>query len=140
MGFVGLPLRLELLATKRSVWRVVEGYQYEGDDFTVEVPQLWVTDLTSIPWWLPFWRREGEHTPASVVHDVVYARGRVIRDDKEIDVSRSFADREVYLRAMEDLKTPAIRRRLLYLGVRIGGWWTWSRFRKKQALEDQGDP
>ena len=132
MSFVGLPLKLELLATKRSVWRVVESYRYEGKEFSVEVPALWVTDLTSIPWWLPFWRREGEHTPASVVHDVVYARGRVMRDKGEQKVARLFADRQVYLRAMEDLQTPRVRRRLLYLGVRIGGWWTWNRFSKKQ--------
>jgi len=135
MSFIGLPLRLEMLATRKAIWRVMSGYTYQGDGFSVEVPTAWVTDLTSIPWWIPFVKREGEHTPASVIHDVVYAKGKVMKGSHEVKVSRAFADKEVYLRAMEELKTPSLRRKVIYLGVWLGGCLAWRRYRKKQDLE-----
>ena len=71
MSFIGLPLRLEMLATRKAIWRVMSEYSYSVEGFSVKGPNAWIIDLTSIPWWIPFLRREGEHTPASVVHDVV---------------------------------------------------------------------
>ncbi len=80
-------------------------------------------------------RREGEQTPASVVHDVVYAKGRVAKGDKDENVDRLVADRDVYLRAMEELETPPFLRAVICAGVRIGGWRVWRRYRKKQLRE-----
>lgn len=136
MSFIGLPLRLEMLATRRAIWRVMSEYKYSRGGFSVKVPTAWVTDLTSIPWWIPFLRREGEHTPASVVHDVVYAKGTVMKGEKEVEVDRPFADKDVYLRAMEELNTPPLRRKVIYWGVRLGGWYSWGRYRRKQRLEE----
>ena len=47
MSFIGLPLRLEMLATRKATWRVMSAYTYKGDRFSVAVPAAWVTDLTS---------------------------------------------------------------------------------------------
>jgi hypothetical protein len=136
MSFIGLPLRLEMLATRKATWRVMSAYTYKGDEFSVAVPAAWVTDLTSIPWWIPFLRREGNHTPASVVHDVVYAKGTVTKDGQAEEVDRLFADKEVYFRAMEVRNTPPLRRNVIYWGVRLGGWYSWGRYRRKQRREE----
>ena len=136
MSFIGLPLRLEMLATRKAIWRVMSEYSYNGDGFSVKVPNAWITDLTSIPWWIPFVKREGEHTPASVVHDVVYAKGEVTKYGEAVEVDRLFADRDVYLRAMEVRNTPPLRRNVIYWGVRLGGWYSWGRYRRKQGREE----
>lgn len=135
MSFDGAPpMQLELLATRRAVWRVVSGFRYEAEDLSVGVPASWITDLTSIPWWIPFLAREGTHTPASVVHDVVYAKGRVMVGEEEVEVDRLFAD-QTYLRAMQELGTPPVRCWFIYRGVRLGGWRVWNKYRKKQRLD-----
>jgi len=140
----GLPLRLEMISrTPAHVehcqhkkipdnggphWELLREIRWEftlDDDIRLPfvVPAGWITDLTSIPWWVPFVHREGLHTPASVLHDFLYA--------KPGHRKRSAVD-ELYLYAMKDNGVRRITRMAIYRGVRLGGWKAWRRYRRKQ--------
>ncbi len=131
--FIGLPLSLDILPLARATWRVARALRFIEGPIIVRVPVGWVTDLTSIPFYLPI-RKEGLHTPASVIHDVLYAKAQVTYDmgdgsTVEQAISRKQAD-QIYRRAMRALSVAPWRIRLIYCGVRAGGWWAWRRYRK----------
>lgn len=91
----------------------------------IKVPALFVTDLGSIP--RVFWNVLPPIGPASlgfVVHDYLYATQTC---------SRAQAD-GVLLRAMKSTRTNWAARWLIYLGVRVGGWYAWSDDAKKYGL------
>ena len=67
---------------------------------------------------------------------MVYAKGTVTKDGQAEEVDRLFADKEVYFRAMEVRNTPPLRRNVIYWGVRLGGWYSWGRYRRKQRREE----
>lgn len=128
---------LDLLATKRATWRLRDPIRVTQQNTVVTVPAGWVTDLTSIPWWLPFRRREGTHTLASIVHDYLYAKGEVVSLDtighhhQTLSIYRVFAD-QFYRDVMVELGVGRYRRNLIYRGVRLGGWVPWNKYRRMQ--------
>lgn len=132
--FHGLPLILEYLPLKKATWKLTKPLEYEAKSFKCVVPTGWVTDLTSKPE-LFFWiKKEAEHTPASIVHDWCYAKGYVLSKSLQIKVpiSRRRADL-IYLQGMKELKVPMLRYWQIYLGVRLGGWRPWRRYRKRKG-------
>lgn len=89
------------------------------------VPAKFVTDMGSIP--RIFWNVLPPIGPASlgfVVHDYLYATQTC---------SRAAAD-GVLFRAMKATKTHWAAYWLIYLGVRIGGWYAWWQDAKKYNL------
>jgi hypothetical protein len=96
----------------------------EGSGNRVEVPAQFLTDFTSVPrpfWWLfPPWGRYGN---AAVVHDFCYWRHTGKRAEADA----------IFLEAMAVLGVGAITRHVLYLGVRLGGWWPWWRVGRAKA-------
>ena len=87
---------------------------YESDLIgLVEVPAGFSTDFASVPRLPVAYMLTGDTAhEAAVVHDFLYSTKRV---------SRSKAD-AVFLEAMETLGMSWWRRRLMWLGVRVGGW------------------
>lgn len=86
----------------------------------IVVPAKFVTDLASIPQLL--WNilpPIGSYDAAAVVHDYLYLHN---------GVTRAQAD-AVLNEAMTELEVDSWKRRLIYAGVRIGGWVPWGKYR-----------
>lgn len=126
------PLDLEFIDGK--FWRLTEVFDYRlgsaaGAEY-VRVPRSFVTDFASIPRGL--WNLlppTGGYGKAAVIHDWLYQK-RVVRPAGRL-CDRAEADR-VLLEGMEVLGVGRLTRRLIYAGVRAGGWATWNKYRKQE--------
>lgn len=118
-------------------WEVVTPFVYEvgaiGSGLVITVPAGFVTDFASIPrplWWL--WPPAGgSYDQAGALHDYLY---RV----QFANLERVVAD-AVLLEAMDVLGVPVLERRCIYLGVRLGGWVTYQRYRRLAAHTAERD-
>jgi hypothetical protein len=98
----------------RQLWLVMSDFVYQSDvaGVTITVPERFVTDFASVPR-IPFvYDKLGDiaQRPA-VIHDYLYSKGELPRD---------MADK-VLLEAMELTEISWVKRKLIYLGVRLGG-------------------
>lgn len=126
-------LKLEPLPDGRK-WKLVEEFVYylgtEDSGMFIKVPEGFVTDFASVPriFWifLPPWGRYGK---AAVLHDYMYQNTLFIR---------LLCD-SIFYEAMVVLKVPRWQRWLLYLGVRIGGWFPYRRYVKKRIEKNVND-
>lgn len=93
----------------------------------IEVPKGFVTDLDSIPRWLPvvYALFRGRTKAAAVVHDYLYQTHKVAFRE----VLRWEADHVIYEAAGAsgpDIEpVSVVSRSVLWSGVRIGGHWSW---------------
>jgi hypothetical protein len=86
----------------------------------VEVPAGFETDFASIPKFI--WSvlpQHGRYDRAAVVHDFLYRTG---------GVQRGQAD-DVFREAMIVCKVVDREQRIIYWGVRLGGWLPWRNYR-----------
>ena len=89
---------------------------------TISVPVGFTTDLASVPRGFRWLITGHSHTrKPAVVHDYLYAKGYTTR--KEADL--------LFRKGMRDTNTPAWKREAAYLGVRVGGWVSWNRYRHR---------
>lgn len=120
-------------------WELTRQFYYDvgflGSGYTITVPAGFVTDFASFPrfiwrglmWWLPGWVKYSKPSP---LHDYLYQMHgyRVPYDSSWIDVTRKKADC-IFLEAMGVAwrGRPSARwiARMLYIGVRLFGWWPW---------------
>jgi hypothetical protein len=108
---------------EKQYWITLNAFDYVIDDtWSIHVPEGYKTDFASVP--RPLWSLfppDGVYTQAAVLHDYIYGkRGKGLgREGK--DLSRSECDK-IFLRAMETLGVDLPTRRLIYRGVRLGGW------------------
>lgn len=105
---------------------------------TITVPAEFVTDLASIPQVL--WNilpPIGAYDAAAVVHDYLYTLGGFQRSlvmgvppplTWTEPVERAQAD-SILLEAMDVCQVVAWKKRLIYAGVRVGGWHAWNEHR-----------
>ena len=97
---------------------VVDPYIAEWDGGRVEVEAGFKHDLASIPRiFHAIIPKTGLHDGPSVIHDWCYVN---------LHVSRAWSDR-LFLRAMESAGTWWLRRHVMWLAVRAGGWVLWNR-------------
>jgi len=131
--FKGTPIKLEIIPIGKKIFRVAEPFEYHGRAFKILVPKGWVTDLTSKPQ-IFFWiKKEGAHTPASIIHDWMYAKGYILSEgDIQIPISRRTADR-IYNEAMKKLDVPRLRRKQIYWGIKLIGFASWNKYRHKDS-------
>lgn len=111
----------------RFILRVPLVYYSKSLNKTIVVPEGFVTDLASVP--VGLWNilpKQGPWDKAAVVHDYLYVMNGVTR--KEAD--------GVLLEAMQDLKVSAWQSRLIYMGVRVGGWLPWKNYREGRSNGD----
>ena len=90
----------------------------EDSEEYVRVPEGFVTDLASIPWfarWLI--PKVDRHCQAAVVHDFLYHSQQF---------SRAKSD-AIFLEAMEVLGVAKWKRLIMYKAVRLGGWAVWKK-------------
>jgi hypothetical protein len=96
---------------------------------TVIVPTGFKTDFASIPRGL--WNilpPVGKYDAGAVCHDLLYREGAF--NGRAIE--RGDADK-VLREAMEVCAVGRAQRRLIYAGLRVGGWLVWRRYRNSQG-------
>jgi hypothetical protein len=113
------PDSLDLRKHKGGFWRLITPFTYRSDLLgEIVVPEGFVTDLASVPWFARWYvSRDGNHTKSAVIHDYLYARAS---EADFPDTSRRTADR-VFLEAMRVCTLRPTLARVLYSAVRIGG-------------------
>jgi len=81
----------------------------------IQIPSAFTTDFNSVP--RPFWRLfpKTQYGPAAVVHDYLCNYGL----NMEPKIDRALADR-IFVEALEICGAPWWKRKIMYLGVRIG--------------------
>lgn len=119
-------------------WKVVEGFTYrlcqpDGVQF-VRIERGFITDFASFPLGIFMRSPGGKWDKAAVVHDCLYKTARVSVENKQEPriVTRGEAD-AIFLEAMEVAGVDWLRRRIIYAGVRVGGWRAWNQHRKAEA-------
>lgn len=115
------PLLLQEMDDK--TFKLLDVFDYESDKarMIIRVPKGFSTDFASVPRLGMIYAMLGNvaHQPA-VIHDWLYYAGTT---------SRAVAD-AVFLEAMEVIGLNWFQRRMIYLGVRVGGWVAWNGHRK----------
>jgi len=112
-------LRIELTPTmKPRQWLLTETI-YWGNTM---VPCGFITDLASIPVFLrPFFPHAGAKEFPACIHDYRYRN--TIGTRKEAD--------GIFLEVMLSNGVPKWKARLMYFGVRGGGWMSWAKSKRK---------
>ena len=104
----------------------------EGGD-TVVISAGYRTDLASVPR-VPgiYWRVGNRAILPAIVHDYLY-------EHDPHDWGRKVADR-IFWEAMADEKDPPwpTTRWAMYMGVRLGGWRAWQRYRRAERAASGG--
>jgi hypothetical protein len=119
------PFITQDLPGGEEVWSIVVGYFFRdkyGKKHHVE-PHT-ITDGASIPrilWPLVGHPRGTDIGQAAGLHDVLYREGVLPR--KRCD--------EILVEGMECLGASWMKRKLVYAGIRAGGWKAWNYYRKK---------
>lgn len=125
MSFIN-PIIVEFLPDGKRV-RIKKSFTYYTEEYKITIPEGFVCDGASIPrafWWLigsPF---TGRYRNAAFLHDYLYYTQMY---------SRKKADR-IFLEAMKILRVFWLRRRAMWLAVRIGGYWPWNK-RRDEILD-----
>lgn len=128
-------LRPHLVHVRGRTHRVTSiGVYLARDGRLFEIPVGFETDGASVPrllWWLypPF---GADYECAAVLHDNVYQHAEQFEGRDDGHLSRGEADalmREVM--QVDDFRPSG--RRVVYRGVRMGGWRTWRRYRNAAA-------
>lgn len=135
-NFVG-DLLIEYIDGKR--WKVLQGFTYrlvhaDGLQY-VHIPYGFITDFASFPLQTFMHSPGGKWDKAAIVHDVLYKTGVVSVDGGDPrPMTRGECD-DVLLEAMEVAGVDWFRRRIIYAGVRVGGWKAWNEHRKREREE-----
>tara|TARA_Y100000310_G_scaffold325691_2_gene389529 strand:- start:2007 stop:2372 length:366 start_codon:yes stop_codon:yes gene_type:complete len=105
-----------------NMFRVERAFVYKvGFEFSNEsvvVPEGFLTDFASVPWWAQWLiSKTGKYNQAAVLHDYMY-------DKLSWRYTKERAD-FIFYEAMKVLNVPVWRRELMFLGVQIGGKGRW---------------
>lgn len=113
-------------------WWLTDDLTYTHPTFgEIVVPEGTETDLDSVPR-LPFayWLTKNASVTAAIIHDWLYQQGKI--GDRPI--TRGDAD-GIMLDIMEDEGVSWWQRRMIWFGLRIGGWLAWNKHRAKDDQE-----
>jgi hypothetical protein len=122
------PLRVELI-DDGDTWQVLEPFDYDIGEVggeKIEVPEGTITDFGSVP--KPLWgliSPIGKATRGFVLHDYCY----------QVQIyTRSKCDK-ILLEALGVLGVSWLKRRAIYVGVRLGGWIPWNKHSRELKKE-----
>jgi hypothetical protein len=121
------PLEGEFLGNGRML-RLTEDFTFiTKDGETIEVPKGFITDFNSVPRGLwnvfPPW----EYPEAGVVHDWLY-RHPAGKSRGEVD--------SLHRQILDLLGAPWWKRQAAWSALRVGGRFSWSRYREQEAPSD----
>ena len=115
------PLLIPILFEGREVYQLVEEWSFVSMSERIAVPKGFICDGASIPRLLWMIRPpDGIHRAAAVAHDWLYAnKGFGVFTRKKCDL--------VFLDLLKAAGVSWLSRKLMYRGVRLGGWVAWSK-------------
>jgi hypothetical protein len=126
-------------------------FTYLGEQFRLRIPAKLRFDGASIPWLvkvLTGLERDGLHRPAWTLHDVVYKYGgrlplgmlQILIGEEWQDYptvwTRQDADK-LFGRVLRECGETRQTRRLMYRGVRVGGWLPWWQVKRRMRKEKE---
>ncbi|HWL54266.1 MAG TPA: DUF1353 domain-containing protein [Chthoniobacteraceae bacterium] len=118
----------------------------EGRIYRIVVPAGFICDGASVPrflWTLIGATPDGLNRAAALVHDFIYRNSGVLPNGSfweeapggrlialiDMPWTRVQADK-LFARILREAGVPRLRRRLMYRGVRLGGWMSWHKRKK----------
>lgn len=107
-------------------WMLTEDFVYfHAVEGMITVPEGTITDLDSVPR-LPFayMLTKNASVLGALVHDDLYQKGYIQGEN----ITRAEAD-GIFLDLMEEEGVSWWQRRMIWLGVRLGGWIPWNKHR-----------
>ncbi len=100
-----------------GTWKLLSPFVARIDGEPYVVPEGFVTDLDSVPRIpLTYWLVKNRAIQSAVLHDYLYS----------VQLPRKWAD-EVMLEAMKEEGVNPFIRKLIWAGVRAGGWYAYER-------------
>lgn len=134
------PLRIEQDPNDRRFWfsSIVLRFHvgHEDSDEIITIPAGSRSDLQSIPplVWPIFGHPLDEYAVTGFFHDELYKH-----PDNGVDAPRTRKRCDaIYLEMNIVLGCPWWKRTGKYLGIRLGGWWGWNRYRKADRNREEG--
>lgn len=103
-------------------FQVLKMFYFIVDTIQGIIPVGFWTDLASTGIFSPL----NKTMLPAILHDYLYATQKL--DNKKI--KRKLADK-IFLSAMKTTKVSLWKRNMYYYGVRVGGWKTWNKYKKK---------
>lgn len=117
----GNPPELTLIPTRNLLFRLECDVIYKSDIYgEFKTPKKFVTDLASIPRFLPLSLQSGDAAPAAIIHDGRYAFQ---------DCSKEVADKLLREAALS-LGVPKWKANMFYWAVRLFGSAAWKKCAK----------
>ena len=112
---------------------LLEALSYTTQDgWRIEVPVGFVTDYASIPralaWLIPL---RGKYNRPAIVHDYLYQRAP-LDEVRGTRCTQARAD-HILREACENVDDRFTQRWAIYLGLRLGGWVAWRRYRRAES-------
>ena len=103
------------------------------------IPKYYVTDGASVPrlaWSLTGIRPDGLNRAAALIHDIIYDfKGElpegvhfVLKKGEYVEANYKWTRKEtdrICCRLLRQAGVSKVKRRMAYIGVRIGGWFSW---------------
>ena len=97
-----------------------------GLPIKIEVPEGFVTDLASLPWFTSaLFKKLGRHQRAAVLHDYLY---------RKKTFAKRYSDQQFNM-AMQQDGVVKWRRKLIMAGLAVGGWVGWSKNKVIEIIE-----
>lgn len=116
-----IPVNVEILPTRNLVFRLNAPITHKSKYGKFTIPKGFITDLASIPRFLPLELQTGDLAPAVILHDYLYGTQ---------PVTREIADKIFYEAAL-DLKVKQGKVDIFYFFIRMFGWIAWRKNSKK---------
>jgi hypothetical protein len=133
----------------RDMYCLYRTYDYRwaflGEELRLTVPEGFESDGASVPrllWSLTGIERDGVHRAAALLHDFLYKHAGEIPYGAQMILigeewspygsgwTRKDADK-LFARVLRESGVGKVRRRLMYLGVRLGGWRPWGKVQRE---------
>ena len=118
-----LPVRLEFI--NEGVFRLTAPFEYHSKKYgIIKVPVEFISDGASMPQFaysLIGGRWTGKYVSPSIIHDWLYFAQLYTRRKTD----------KIFLIAMKDAHVSFWKRRLMWTAVRVGGWISWNKRKKK---------
>lgn len=123
-------IQVARFAGDKGEWTLTAPLIYQGNQDRFIVPKGFKTDFASIPRiFFVLFPKNGNYDAAAIVHDWLYVTQPMVHGPKwtrsRMPITRRDAD-GIFRRIMKELGVRCVRRNLMYLAVRIGGWYGWA--------------
>jgi len=136
MGFVTKDPYQPLVPIKGTkFWKTTKYLSYFSNTYNklIIVKPNFITDGASIPplFWPIIGHPLEKYHLAAIIHDALYDGTVSLYEFPESE--RRYVVDNILYEACIDLHVNKFKSNLIYYGVRIGGWYSWNNYRKRQT-------